>query len=209
VISAVRPLASLPEKNGPAGRSPAIVPTAIDGALVLRSRAGDARAFRMIFERHGGAVRRYLRDLLQNDPAADEAAQETFVRAHSRLHSIEDPDRLLPWLLGIARFVFLEQIRQKKRSAPEEAADEPVDEAPTPELALLGREAEAQLASALATLSEARRSALLLRIDHGLPYEDIGQVMGWPLAKVKNEIHRARLQLRHCLAKYVGEARVR
>ncbi|HYH98469.1 sigma factor-like helix-turn-helix DNA-binding protein, partial [Hyalangium sp.] len=51
---------------------------------------------------------------------------------------------------------------------------------------------------------EERRSALLLRIDHGLPYEEIAQVMGWSLPKVKNEIHRARLQLRERLAAHVG-----
>ena len=75
---------------------------------------------------------------------------------------------------------------------------------PTPEDLLLDREMEGLLAEALGELREERRSALLLRIDHGLAYEDIAQVMGWSLPKVKNEIHRARLQLRERLAGHVG-----
>ena len=53
-------------------------------------------------------------------------------------------------------------------------------------------------------VGEPRKSALLLRLDHGLAYEDIAEVMGWSVAKVKNEIHRARLQLRAQLARYLG-----
>lgn len=178
----------------------------IDSVLVLRFRRGDGRAFRQIFDRHAGAVRRFLRDLFGDESAADEATQETFVRAHSKLATLQDTDKLLPWLFGIARFVFLEQIRARRLRAPEEAADEQVDEAPTPELALLSQEADRKLDEALGCLPEQRRAALVLRIDHGLPYEDIAQVMGWSLAKVKNEIHRARLQLRHQLMNYVGAA---
>ena len=43
-----------------------------------------------------------------------------------------------------------------------------------------------------------------MRIDHGIDYDEIAEVMGWPLSKVKNEIHRARLTLRTRLSKYVG-----
>ena len=54
------------------------------------------------------------------------------------------------------------------------------------------------------TLASRAKSALLLRLDHGLPYEDIAELMGWSVAKVKNEIHRARLQLRSQLVRYLG-----
>jgi RNA polymerase sigma-70 factor (ECF subfamily) len=60
------------------------------------------------------------------------------------------------------------------------------------------------LAAALGELGEERRAALLLRIDHGLGYDEIAAQLGWPPAKVKNEIHRARLELRAVLGKYIG-----
>lgn len=186
----------------------------IERGLVVRARGGDARAFRALFEKYGPPVRRFLRDLL-GDSDADEATQETFVRAYRCLPTLRETDKLLPWLLGIARNVFHEQLRARRGRAlgpsigllasPGLLAEEPlVDTAPTPEGLLLGHEADRLLAEALALLSEERRAALLLRVDHGLDYEEIRTVLGWSLAKVKNEIHRARLELRARLAKYLG-----
>jgi RNA polymerase sigma-70 factor (ECF subfamily) len=149
-----------------------------------------------------------LGDLLRDDSAADEGTQETFVRAHQRLSTLEQPAALTGWLLGIARMVFLEQLRRKRRDGPASANDDDnapiqVDHAPGPEAELLTGEADRMLDGALQTLSEERRAALLLRIDHELGYGEIAAAMGWPLQKVKNEIHRARLQLREQLQPYL------
>ena len=81
-----------------------------------------------------------------------------------------------------------------------------VDRAPTPEAALLSGEADRVLAVALLDLGSERRAALLMRIDHDLGYGEIAVAMGWTLQKVKNEIHRARLQLRARLATYLEGA---
>src|SRR3954466_7863549 len=104
-----------------------------------RARAGESEAFRMIFERHAPAVRRFLGDLFRDGSAADEATQETFVRAHARIRTLEEGDRLSSWLLGIARRVFLEQLRKRRRDPEPLPEGEPreLDTAPTPETALL------------------------------------------------------------------------
>ena len=127
----------------------------------------------MIFDRQAPGVRRFLGDLLRDDAAADEGTQETFVRAHQRLPTIEEPVQ--------------------------------VDQAPSPEAMLLSAESDRVLDGALAHLAEERRAALLMRIDRGLGYGEIAAAMGWPLQKVKNEIHRARLQIRASLAGYLDE----
>lgn len=179
-------------------------------ALLRRARAGDPAAFRTLFERHAPGVWRFLRDLLRDEAAADEATQETFVRAHGKLAALRDETRVGAWLLGIARHVYLEARRCRGGvhvDVDDEAHEgqvEAVLPTPTPEDLLLDRELEGLLAEALGTLREERRAALLLRLDHGLPYEEIATVMGWSLPKVKNEIHRARLQLREQLAAHVG-----
>jgi RNA polymerase sigma-70 factor (ECF subfamily) len=180
-------------------------------ALLRRARAGDPAAFRTLFERHAPGVWRFLRDLLRDECAADEATQETFVRAHGRLGALRDEDRLGAWLLGIARHVYLESRRHRGVHVAMDLDDEAhagqveaVLPTPTPEDLLLDRELEGLLTDALGLLREERRAALLLRIDHGLPYEEIASVMGWSLQKVKNEIHRARLQLREQLSGHVG-----
>ena len=173
--------------------------------LLDRARRGEPEAFRVIFDRHAPSVRRFLGDLLRDDGAADEATQETFVRAHARMRTLREDERLGGWLLGIARMVSMEQLRRWRRDPlplPEDEPREP-DRAPSPEAALLSGEADRLLDGALQVLSSERRAALLMRIDHGLPYEQIAEAMGWKLQKVKNEIHRARLQLRERLSGYV------
>ena len=180
----------------------------IEDPLLLRAQRGDSAAFRALFLRHSPGVRRYLGDLLRDDAAADDATQETFLRAFDSLRRLRDGARLSSWLFGIARNVFLEQCRAradlKRRLEEPNIEVEAVDQAPTPDAALLSAEAERVLADALSHVGEPRKSALLLRLDHGLSYEDIADVMGWSVAKVKNEIHRGRLQLRAQLLRYLG-----
>jgi len=173
--------------------------------LLDRARRGEPEAFRVIFDRHAPSVRRFLGDLLRDDAAADEATQETFVRAHARMRTLRDDERLGGWLFGIARMVSLEQLRRWRRDPAQLADDEPrePDRAPSPEAVLLSGEADRLLDGALQVLSSERRAVLLMRIDHGLPYDEIAEAMGWNLQKVKNEIHRARLLLRERLAGYV------
>jgi len=182
--------------------------TQSDEELLSRARAGDAEAFRVIFDREAPGVRRFLGDLLRDDAAADEGTQETFVRAHQKLGTLSHTEKLQGWLIGIARLVFMEHLRRKRRDKPQLAAPEnepvQVDRAPSPEAALLGAEADKVLEGALAELSDDRRACLLMRLDHDLGYGDIAEAMGWPLQKVKNEIHRARLQLRARLAEYLA-----
>ena len=182
--------------------------SSVEDPLLLRAQRGDSAAFRALFLRHSPGVRRYLGDLLRDDAAADDATQETFLRAFDSLRSLRDGARLSSWLFGIARNVFLEQCRARadlKRRLEQPNVDvEAVDQAPTPDAALLLAEADRVLADALSHVGEPRKSALLLRLDHGLSYEDIADVMGWSVAKVKNEIHRGRLQLRAQLLRYLG-----
>jgi RNA polymerase sigma-70 factor (ECF subfamily) len=177
--------------------------------LLARARRGDPAAFRLLFERHAPTVWRFARDLFRDDAAADEATQETFVRAHGKLGALRDEARLGSWLLGIARHVYLESRRARGPHLDVAAEENEVlleESQPSlnPEELLLDRELEGLLSEALEALREERRTALLLRIDHGLPYEEIARVMGWSLPKVKNEIHRARLQLRERLATHLG-----
>lgn len=181
--------------------------------LVERAQGGDGEAFRLLFERHVLAVRRFLKDLLRDDSAADEATQETFVRAHSLLPRLTDRERLKGFLLGIARNVAFEQLRVRQHLSLDDDDDEEggvlqaAIPSPDPEAVLLERELHGVFARALEALSPNRRAALVLRLDHGLPYEEIAESFGWSLQKVKNEIHRARLSLRTALLPHLGAAR--
>src|SRR5262245_7925430 len=176
-------------------------------ALVARALDDDPAALREIYEHHAPRIHRFLRDLLGDATAAADATQETFARAFRRLYTLREGDRITPWLFGIARNVCFE-VRKKRRrdAARRDAAAMPREQVDprTPEHALLGREAAEVVERALSRLSEDRKAVLLLRVDHALAYEEIAELMGWSLSKVKVEIHRARLELRRELEAYGG-----
>jgi RNA polymerase sigma-70 factor (ECF subfamily) len=159
-------------------------------------------------------IHRFQRDLLGDATLATDATQETFIRAFRRVGELPPGTRLVPWVFGIARNVSLELRRARGRlrrvvvEAPAPTQAQVADRAArTPEAELLDREALVIVERALAQLSEDRRAALLLRLDHGLAYDDIAQSMGWSLAKVKVEIFRAREVLRAAMDAYRGGVR--
>jgi RNA polymerase sigma-70 factor (ECF subfamily) len=159
-------------------------------------------------------VHRFLRDLLGDAALASDATQETFVRAFKRVDQLPRTTRLVPWVFGVARFVALEMRKARGRSrrviddavvADDRAVDTRMR---TPEAELLDREALIVVERALSFLPEERRAALLLRLDHGLAYDEIAPLLGWSLAKVKIEIFRAREVLRATLEEYRSGERV-
>jgi len=181
-------------------------PVGIEQGLAVRAARGDERAFQGIFDRYAPAIHRFLRDQLGDVASADEATQETFVRAHKNLSRIREGAKLQSWLFGIARNV----ARERRRARVRDSRNTPItdelalaNQTASPEAALLNQEAGVMLDAALAALTSERRAALTLRLDHGLSYPDIAEALQWNLAKVKNEIHRARLELRASLRPYL------
>jgi RNA polymerase sigma-70 factor (ECF subfamily) len=184
-----------------------------------RASARDSAALESLYAQHSRAIHRFLCDMIGDRAEAADATQETFARAFRRIDGLRAADRPVAWLFGVARHVSLE-VRRARRRARRIIAEQPdgpfpdgVDEneadtacsprAPrSPEDELLGREAVRIIDGALSLLSDDRRAILLLRLDHGLAYEDIAELMGWSLPKVKVEIHRARQILRAELGKY-------
>jgi RNA polymerase sigma-70 factor (ECF subfamily) len=162
----------------------------------------------MLFERHAPAVRRFAGNLVRDPSDAAEVTQETFVRAHARLGRLKDDARFRSWVLGIARIVALDLLgeRRRREAWPEPESGQVLELDATPEAALLDGEAEKVLFSEMERLSADRRAVLLLRLDQDLGYADIAESMGWTLQKVKNEIHRARRQMRDGILRYLRGA---
>jgi RNA polymerase sigma-70 factor (ECF subfamily) len=181
-----------------------------DALLCAAVRAGEEDAFRMLFERHAPAVRRFAGNLVRNPSDAAEVTQETFVRAHARLGRLKDDARFRSWVLGIARIVALDLLGDRRRREAEQETEtesaQVVELDATPEAALLDGEAEQVLYGEMERLSADRRAVLLMRLDQELGYADIAESMGWTLQKVKNEIHRARRQMRDGVLRYLRGA---
>ena len=202
-LEAKRPLDCVAVVSGAWVVSPEAECDRPEPAPVVERTATPADPHRALYEAHARAIHRFLRDLLGNAADAADATQETFVRAFRQAHTVRQPERVVSWLFGIARNVYLEQVKARRRDTRDrrQCAQTAVHvDQLTPEATLLGREAAEVVQQALSALSENRRAALLLRVDHGLPYSAIANVMGWTVAKTKVEVHRARRHLRACLA---------
>ncbi len=173
-----------------------------------RSVSADQARLADLYAAHGARIHRFLRDLLGDATLAKDATQETFVRAYRKLASLDPALNVAPWLFGVARNVSLE-LRKARARTERRFSNEAADSAGAdcPEREYLGREALRVVAASLAQLPEERRAMLLLRLDHGLSYDDIAVTMGCSLAKVKVEIFRAREVLRAEMTNYEGGRR--
>jgi RNA polymerase sigma factor CnrH len=135
--------------------------------LVLRARAGDQGAFRALYELNAAPLLGLLRHLFQGDRArAEEALEETFVRAFAALGQFDVERPFGPWIKEIARNVVRDAQRaQAAPEAPKAAKDEAVEDALT---ALVRREQEETVLDALVELPAREREVLLLRYQRGL-----------------------------------------
>ena len=168
----------------------------------------DETEFASIFDAIHPGLLRYLECTLGHSGAAQDIAQETFVRLY-RL----GPGRIRPgeerfWLYRVAsnlarnetrRARTFERIASLFRIAASPRAANPLVEA---EIA----SDRQRLLAALGTLPESQRAAFLLREQEELQYSEIADVLGVSLAKVKVDIYRARIALRAMLHPPEGRA---
>jgi RNA polymerase sigma-70 factor (ECF subfamily) len=197
----------LPQITDPEAGAEAVVHVVATKAQAPASPCADKARLTALYRENGARVHRFLRDLLGDTALAADATQETFVRAYRKLPDLEESVRVVPWLFGIARNVSLELRKARYRAGRHLVAlagplPDGVAAGASPESDYLGREALRVVGAALSQLSEERRAMLLLRLDHGLSYDDIALTMNTSLARVKIEIFRARETLRNTMAEY-------
>jgi RNA polymerase sigma-70 factor, ECF subfamily len=151
--------------------------------------------FHDLYESYSQSVYRFVLYLSGDPSLADDITSETFIR----LWSSPEPIRLASvkgYLLTIARNLWLmERRRHSRRRDLDEVNEILADTGPS-----VLREAEAKdelgrVLRALQDFPEVDRTALLMRANEGLPYEEIAVALGLPTATVRVKVHRARLRL--------------
>jgi len=176
--------------------------------LIRRSRAGDQEAFRLIFERYARPVFSFIYDYVGRRDLAEELTQETFVRAYQSLNTVRDETKLASWLFGIGRNVAREAIRATQKEnqdfRPAEFTDRELGDVTqvSPAQDLLQKELNSAMHTALALLDEDHRAVFVLKIFRECTYREIMDVTGFSLAKVKTDLHRARLEVRRRMARF-------
>jgi RNA polymerase sigma-70 factor, ECF subfamily len=153
--------------------------------------------FHDIYERHAQDVYRYSCWLCGNADEADDITSEAFARAWAGREKIRT-ETVKAYLFTIARNVYLHNYRRQKLQMPLD--DSHSDSAPSTEYLVTKRMELADTMKAMQKLTEEDRTALLLRVQHELSYEEIARVMQLKTTTVKVKVHRARLKLAAMLA---------
>jgi RNA polymerase sigma-70 factor (ECF subfamily) len=161
-----------------------------------------------------GAIYRYILGIVRDPAEADDLTQEALLRAHANLLSLDDEDRLIPWLYRIATNVTYDRFRQASfRHRPQQLAEDvgedldqgllpiAVDRGPRLDKAMEQREMSTCVQDYIAGLPESYSAVILLHDVQGLTNPEIAEMLDVSLATVKIRLHRARNRLRAALDK--------
>ena len=167
-----------------------------DAEYVALARAGDPSARSSLVLRHHASCLRFARHLLGDDADAEDAVQETFVRALAALARYQERDAFRGWLFQIlvhrCRSLAAGRTRRRERFVSDELAME--------RAAVAGDEAvqDAQrtLAVALAGLDLDHREAFLLRVGEEMEYEEMSRLTGVQVSALRMRVKRARDHVR-------------
>lgn len=177
-----------------------------DRALVLAFKGGDEEAYELIFKRYHARVHGICRRMLGTPADAEEATQETFLKAYQALPRFNGNFYLGAWLSRIAANVCVDHIRRKARTnlvALPEDRDDLITEQ-SPEEIVVGD--HPRLENAIRSIQPLHASALALRTLEGLSHEEIAGHLHMTLPQVKALLHRARNSLRRAWDKAEGWA---
>ena len=148
--------------------------------------------FAGIYDAHARDLRRFALYLSGDAALADDLVSEAFVRAWTAWERVELPT-VRAYLFTIVRNLFLHHLRDERRHAPLDP--EALDGRPDPEERASHQRELAIVVAALGTLPEVDRSALLMRADEQVSYEEISAALGITVTAAKVKVHRARLKL--------------
>lgn len=165
-----------------------------DREIVRRCLAGEQDAFAELVRRHQRAVYGIAARMLGDRDQAEDAAQETFVRAYTRLSTFRGDSDIRAWLVRIVTRLCIDLLRARRRR-PEVLLD---DQGSDP--ADAGWEASVterhSVARAIAELPPHYQAAIVLRHLQHMSYSDMAAALGIPVATVKTRLSRARRMLR-------------
>jgi RNA polymerase sigma-70 factor, ECF subfamily len=170
-----------------------------DAILVERARAGDAEAFRELVERYSARIFRLAWRILGDEASAEDAVQETFLRAYRSLHRFDSRSQLGTWLHRIAANTSVEILRKQQRLRAQPELPLSFSNDPGPDRLALSQEVERAVRGALADLSPMERAAFILRHFEDRSIAEICGALGLRESAGKQAVFRAVKKLRRVL----------
>jgi RNA polymerase sigma-70 factor, ECF subfamily len=174
--------------------------------LLARLRAGDDAAFEALVATYQHRVFAIALRMLGSRAEAEDAAQEVFLRVHRSIRGFRGDAKLSTWLHAITSRLCLSRLgtgARRHRHDDDDALQHLPAGDPDAAARLERRELEAALRDAIAELPPERRIVVTLRDVEGLAYEEIAEALGLELGTVRSRLHRARLELKERLEKFL------
>ena len=164
---------------------------------IAEAKAGDKDAFAKLVEKYKKPVYSVCYRMLGTPTAAEDAAQEAFIRAYMAIDRYDPSRSFATWVLSIASNYSIDQLRKKKviilsMDNEKHAWLAPPDPGPSPEKAALEKEKFGQIQSLLTSLNEVDRAAVILQYWHDYSYEQIAETLDLSSSAVKSRLFRAR-----------------
>lgn len=173
-----------------------------DASLIERIRDNDLDALGNLFDRYYAQVYRSAIVITQDNAAAEDIAQECFLKIHRYAHRIDTNLPLIPWLYRVTvNLSYTWVTRQKRRTI---SLDGMVDRliSPnwlSPDHLAEHSETQRQVREAIGELNLNQRVVVALHYLSGQSLEEIAEILDCPLGTVKSRLHYARENLRHQL----------
>jgi RNA polymerase sigma-70 factor (ECF subfamily) len=164
-----------------------------DSILVQAAQDGDVDAFEELVRRYQATIYRVALRMLGSRADAQDATQETFVRAWRALPRFRHDSTISTWLYRIVTRRALDKIATRRATGTLDEVE--LESGPDPAQAAEHRERLGAIRRAIANLPPEQRAALVLREFEGLSYQEVADVLGASLSAVKGRIHRARLTI--------------
>lgn len=163
-----------------------------------RAQRGDDEAFANIVESYQRPVFNLCYRMLGDAREAEDAAQETFIRAYRSIRRYDSTKPFASWLLAIAAHYCIDLIRKRKLSlvsVEEMGYVELSDGTPGPEASLSMSEEQNRVRSLLRHLGPVDRAAVVMFYWYDFSYEEIAESLDISISAVKSRLHRARREM--------------
>lgn len=176
--------------------------TESDLTLIAQAQQGDRRAFGALVCRYREPVIRVVYRLCGDMQLAEDAAQETLIRAWQQLPRYKAQAPFQNWLYRIAINRAVDFLRRERGSVDIETLPLPANQSGPEQAAESADRAEA-VRRAVLSLPEASRAVIILREYEGLSYQDIAETLAIPIGTVMSRLNYARAKLREILAPWM------
>jgi RNA polymerase sigma-70 factor (ECF subfamily) len=176
-----------------------------DGTLIARIATGDRFAMHALFARHKTRVYRFILRLVGDAASADDLTSEVFLAVWRHAHKFRGRAAASTWLLAIARFRALDDLRRRRDTPPDVEELDASDATADPEASWADKHRGAMLRKCLGALSPEHRTIIDLVYYHEKSVQEVAAIVGIPCATVKTRMFYARKKLAALLAAQGGD----